>query len=649
MNGSTLQTIDNDFTADSLIIQNNVEANDYLEAFTEIVIETGHSLTMNTGSRLVALGDILINGDLTGTGSSFSFSGDISVGGSASISTTNTDVTLNGTTEQEITGIQSIKSLIINNAAGVVINNDIVISDTLYLTSGTVTIESGYSFVSNVKQGNTSNIIARRIVSGNEGWRMLSPPLVSDYDDFLDSTITQGYTGSTLGNAALDSLQPNVLYYDETYAGTDNQRWRAPASSGTTLTPGRGLFVFFFDDQSATDTRYDNPLPDTLDIQGEENDGDGTNFTFPVTYSPSADTGWNLVGNPFTATIDWDDGNWTKTNMDNSIYVWSDTANSGNGDYLTWNGLTGSLGDGVIAPFQGFWVKANGNGSPVLKVNKSSKTTGGTFYKQSRGTPTLEFVLKVNGYSKSLHFSFSDEGNFGKDRYDAYSLIPFRTGTYLEFFSLMEDGSQLAINNLPRDFGVPIEIPIYVNGYENHSPIDADFEISWNGIQDVPESWEIELLDANKKLITSLREESTLKFNPVPKSKDLPAPPAFLNVASHNLIQKDHSLLGDSDFYLRFKPGADGSEFPKEFALYQNYPNPFNPETSIQFDLPIQSSVNLSVFDLLGRKVATLVDEDRNAGTHTIRWNANAQSSGIYFFRLITSDGVISKKMTLIK
>lgn len=649
LNGSSLQTIDNDFTADSLFIQNDVEANDYLEAFSSFEIESGNTLTMNSGSQLVALGDLNIEGSLIGNSSSFSISGNLNVGGSATITTTNTDITLNGTSEQNINGIESIKSFTIDNSAGVVVNNDIEVTDTLFLTSGTITIESGYSFVSNVKQGNTSNIIARRIISGNEGWRMLSPPLDSDYDDLLDSTITQGYSGSTLGNLAADSLQPNVLFYDESYSGTDNQRWRAPASASTSLTAGRGMFVFFFDDQSATDVRYDNPLPDTLDIQGAEFDGDGTEFTFPVTYTAAGDTGWNLIGNPFLASIDWDDGNWTKTNMDNSIYVWSDTANSGNGDYLTWNGLTGSLGDGKIAPFQGFWVKANGNGAPVLKVEKTSKTTNGIFYKNVRKEPSFELILSVDSLVKRTHFSFTHNGRFSKDPMDAFYLIPFRTGTFLDFFSINPDGSQYAINNLPRDFGIPIEIPIYIDAYKNYEPINAEFELSWKNLEDVPDSWEIELLDRNKNKLLDLRNKDRLKFNLATNKSKILAPQTLLDSQSHSKIIKDKAFINDSEFYIRIIPGEDGSDLPKSFQLYQNYPNPFNPSTNITFDLPIQSEVELVVFDILGRKVSELVSELLNAGSYTYTFDAQSLSSGIYFVRLTTSSQTFTKKMTFVK
>ncbi len=73
---------------------------------------------------------------------------------------------------------------------------------------------------------------------------------------------------------------------------------------------------------------------------------------------------------------------------------------------------------------------------------------------------------------------------------------------------------------------------------------------------------------------------------------------------------------------------------PALFRLYQNYPNPFNPSTTISYLLPIQSHVTLKVFDVLGREVATLVNEERHPGAHTVRWDANGIASGVYFFRL---------------
>jgi hypothetical protein len=104
-----------------------------------------------------------------------------------------------------------------------------------------------------------------------------------------------------------------------------------------------------------------------------------------------------------------------------------------------------------------------------------------------------------------------------------------------------------------------------------------------------------------------------------------------------------------SRFILRIEPGADASGLPDTFHMPQNYPNPFNPQTNIEFSLPVQSQVRLVIFDLLGRRVATLANEELGAGTHTYTWNADRFASGVYIYQLITSEGVITKKMTLLK
>jgi hypothetical protein len=94
---------------------------------------------------------------------------------------------------------------------------------------------------------------------------------------------------------------------------------------------------------------------------------------------------------------------------------------------------------------------------------------------------------------------------------------------------------------------------------------------------------------------------------------------------------------------------AQPSNLPERFVLHANYPNPFNPVTNIRFDLPEPSSVQLVVYNLLGQEVTTLVDEHRDAGSHTVSWDASNQASGVYFYRLTASSFVDSKKMVLLK
>ena len=91
------------------------------------------------------------------------------------------------------------------------------------------------------------------------------------------------------------------------------------------------------------------------------------------------------------------------------------------------------------------------------------------------------------------------------------------------------------------------------------------------------------------------------------------------------------------------------AELPKEISLSQNYPNPFNPVTMIGYKLPVDREVQLEVFDLLGRRVAVLVNERMTSGTHEVSFDASGLSSGVYISRLIVGGEVHTNTMTLIK
>ena len=94
-------------------------------------------------------------------------------------------------------------------------------------------------------------------------------------------------------------------------------------------------------------------------------------------------------------------------------------------------------------------------------------------------------------------------------------------------------------------------------------------------------------------------------------------------------------------------PGEGG--IPAHYALEQNYPNPFNPSTNLSFDMSAAGFVSLVVYDVLGREVATLVNEARQAGTHSVSWNAAGQSSGVYFCKMQAGSFVATKQMLLVK
>ena len=101
------------------------------------------------------------------------------------------------------------------------------------------------------------------------------------------------------------------------------------------------------------------------------------------------------------------------------------------------------------------------------------------------------------------------------------------------------------------------------------------------------------------------------------------------------------------------KPTAGNSSFgftlPEGYYLYGNYPNPFNPSTTIKFTIPEKGFVTLSVYDILGKEVSTLVSSQKNQGTYEIRFDASGLASGLYFYKITVNNFTAVKKMILIK
>lgn len=100
--------------------------------------------------------------------------------------------------------------------------------------------------------------------------------------------------------------------------------------------------------------------------------------------------------------------------------------------------------------------------------------------------------------------------------------------------------------------------------------------------------------------------------------------------------------------------GSDGDEpqlaaVPESFVLYPNFPNPFNPTTTIRFSIPKTSHVTVTVYDLLGREVETLLHEDLDPGRHEIQWDAGETPSGIYFVRMVSGDMTRTRKLTVLR
>ncbi|HDQ44091.1 MAG TPA: T9SS type A sorting domain-containing protein, partial [bacterium] len=117
-------------------------------------------------------------------------------------------------------------------------------------------------------------------------------------------------------------------------------------------------------------------------------------------------------------------------------------------------------------------------------------------------------------------------------------------------------------------------------------------------------------------------------------------------IPTNNMTGKTNPVPYDGSDY---DSAVDGAPLALVFNLSQNYPNPFNPTTMISYTIPAASEVRLSVYDILGREVAVLVDENKTAGAHEVLFDGMSLSSGLYFYRLQAGDQVKTQKMMMLK
>ncbi len=118
-----------------------------------------------------------------------------------------------------------------------------------------------------------------------------------------------------------------------------------------------------------------------------------------------------------------------------------------------------------------------------------------------------------------------------------------------------------------------------------------------------------------------------------------------LKVIYHNPITPDDKFT----FTAPQRFNKEDFRIPESFELYHNYPNPFNPTTTIRFDLPEDNNVKLEVFNILGQKVRTLVNDFYKGGIHEVQFNSRGLASGVYIYRLEAGSYFDVKKMILLK
>jgi hypothetical protein len=189
---------------------------------------------------------------------------------------------------------------------------------------------------------------------------------------------------------------------------------------------------------------------------------------------------------------------------------------------------------------------------------------------------------------------------------------------------------------------------IYNNGFTTialNSPVDLrGLQLTLEG-DEIPAP--VSLLDSKLELISGsytiglldLQGEASIKAG----TRNIIELPGEYSITEAIVSDMNHRDIAAS-----IGVGTDVN-LPSEFALHQNYPNPFNPMTEISFSLPNASDVKLEIYNTMGQRVATLVDDRLPAGTHSVTWDASSKASGIYFYRLMAGDFAATRKMLLLK
>ncbi|HOV98998.1 MAG TPA: SBBP repeat-containing protein, partial [Bacteroidota bacterium] len=207
--------------------------------------------------------------------------------------------------------------------------------------------------------------------------------------------------------------------------------------------------------------------------------------------------------------------------------------------------------------------------------------------------------------------------SYGSETYDDYATIKYNSqgkeqwvARYNGPGNYFDEAYALAVDNSGN---------VYVTGYSYGSGTSYDY--------------------ATVKYNSQGEEHWVARYNGQTNSNDRAYALAIDN--SGNVYVTGYSFSGKSSIYTTIKYSSDGADIvestsntPVSYFLSQNYPNPFNPTTTIEYQLPKASKVTMKVYDILGREVATLVDDEIKAGYHTATFDGSRYASGIYFVQM---------------
>ncbi len=461
-------------------------------------------------------------------------------------------------------------------------------------------------------------------ITGNEGWRLLSLPKTGGVvTDVSDDTPVQGVTD---GEDPLETT--NFIIYDNTGS------FEEPTNVSTAWGDGYGFGVYFFNNS----INGSSSLPVTLDVSGSEPSSDVS-----VTLYNGASGRFTLVGNPFATNINANLITATGVSIQNNIAFWND----GTGSYSTQNRTTPY----IISEWQGFWVEtsdASVTGITIPVAAKTSTSATSTFFgkivPKSTNRGDINFTLSSETtYDEAIRMSFRENATTEFDLDDATKLTPMLNSYATMAFAT--NNMLKSVESLPYHLEEEITIPLTITTVG----ISGEFSFAWSGLETIPAEWQITLHDYEMETSINMRDLNQYVFN---EDTDVQAKVNPLSILKGPAAIAMKTKSGSSRFAITISPTSVSNEMeerPQGFSLSQNYPNPFNPSTTISYSIKEMGAVNISVYNLMGQKVATLVNEQKSAGQYIVRWDASGLSSGMYYYRLDANGQSITRKMTFIK
>ncbi|PSQ96721.1 MAG: hypothetical protein BRD55_05450 [Bacteroidetes bacterium SW_9_63_38] len=396
----------------------------------------------------------------------------------------------------------------------------------------------------------------QRYLNGSVDWYYMATPdgTNTTFDEFLqqgpNSNIndlrTRGVTGAD--DKENNSLFASVRLYDESEPGPIDPSgnevdagWKAidceggysgcVTGLGDPMQSGHGYAVYGYKDDVGRTSQ--SGFSKTIDSNVES---PRTNTTFDFTPLLQANgqgdgidknDGWNLLGNPYMTTLDFcamSGSNLQGNNNDNTkpdVQVWDPQ----NGGYASYNcdndaavGAGSGLENGYIAPHQAFFVKATTT-SPSLTINDITSVQGDTsdfFQKQApqdSKPPAVRLQLALDDYKYTTSAAFLEDRTTGVDNSDSYYFGGKSKKSGMSFYSVLDDGTAITSNALPRDLSDEVTVPLVIDGCYYKTALQGEAEITWPTLRNLPESWGFVLKDTQTGAEIDLSSKSSHTFN----------------------------------------------------------------------------------------------------------------------------------------